>query len=362
MARLIAARLGTAALVLLAAVTVTFLAVYAAPGNTVDLILGEDQDNQQLRNEIIALWGLDRPILVQYVTYITGLFQGDLGISYILRKPVTDILGEQILSTVQLTAAAVALAAVLSVTISLLTSGRRGFARRIASGIELVLLSIPSFWLGIVALAIFSFQLGWFSVAGSSGLKSLVLPAAALALPIAGLLTQVLREGLDRALREPFTITARSRGISPLAVRTRHGLRHASLPGLQLAGIIVGSLLGGTVIVEQVFGRPGLGRITVDAVYGKDLPVVLGVALVAAATFVLVSTVVDVLSLLIDPRLRVPSSSGTRRLLRNRRFAGPSRESALAATAPSSDSSDSPDSSPRELSLVGTSDLNGGAR
>ncbi|PWD52483.1 ABC transporter permease [Serinibacter arcticus] len=303
------ARLGTAAVVLLAAVTVTFLAVYAAPGHTVDLILGENRDDQQLRAEIIALWGLDRPLLVQYSLYVTGLFRGDLGTSYLLRAPVSEVLGAQLGSTVALTFSAFALAVVIALTLALLTSGRVGPVRRIASGLELVLLSIPSFWIGIVLLAVFSFQLGWFSVAGGAGWRSLALPALALALPIAGLLSQVLREGLDRALREPFALTARSRGVSPLSVRTRHGLRHASLPGLQIAGIVVGSLLGGTVIVEQVFGRPGLGGITVDAVYGKDLPVVLGVALVAAATFVAVSTLVDLLTLAIDPRLR----SGARR-------------------------------------------------
>lgn len=304
MLRLVLARLGTAAVVLLAAVTVTFLAVYAAPGQTVDLILGEDRENAQLRAEIVALWGLDRPLLAQYALYLGGLLRGDLGTSYLLRLPVSDVIGEQLGATVALTFTAFAIAVVLAVTLALLTSGRAGVVRRLASGLELVLLSIPAFWIGIVLLAVLSFQLGWFPVSGGSGWRSSALPALALALPITGLLSQVLREGLDRAGAEPFALTARSRGVSPIAVRTRHGLRHASLPGLQIAGIVVGSLLGGTVIVEQVFGRPGLGGITVDAVYGKDLPVVLGVALVAAATFVAVSTIVDLLALLIDPRLR----------------------------------------------------------
>lgn len=326
MLRLVLARLATAAVVLLAAVTVTFLAVYASPGQTVDLILGENREDAQLRAEIVALWGLDRPLLVQYSLYLAGLLRGDLGTSYLLRLPVSDVIGEQLGATVTLTFAAFAIAVLLAVTLALLTSGRAGVVRRVASGLELVLLSIPSFWIGIVLLAVFSFQLGWFPVSGGAGWQSLALPAFALALPITGLLSQVLREGLDRAGAQPFALTARSRGVSPLAVRTRHGLRHASLPGLQIAGIVVGSLLGGTVIVEQVFGRPGLGGITVDAVYGKDLPVVLGVALVAAATFVAVSTIVDLLALLIDPRLR----SGAAR----RRGATATAGAELAAAAP----------------------------
>lgn len=304
MIRQIVARLAVAVVVLLVAVTVTFLAVYASPGSTVDLLLGENQDDPQLRAELVALLGLDRPVLVQYASYVAGLAQGDLGTSYALRRPVADVLGEQVGSTVALTAAAVGVAVVLSVSVALLTSGRGSRARHLASGVELVLLSVPSFWLGILALAVFSFQLRWFPVAGDDGWRSLVLPAVSLGLPIAGLLTQVLRQGLDRALEEPFAVTARARGLTAGAVRRRHALRHAALPGMTLAGVVVGSLLGGTVIVEQVFGRPGLGRITVDAVYAKDLPVVLGVALFAAAVFVAVSTVVDLLALLVDPRLR----------------------------------------------------------
>lgn len=319
MIRQITARLGAAVLVLLAAVTVTFVAMYAAPGSTIDLLLGENQDDPQLRAEVTTLWGLDRPLLVQYVAYVSGLFRGDLGTSYALRRPVTQVLGDQLGSTVALTAVAMVAAIALAVAVALATSGRGTAVRRIASGTELVLLSVPSFWIGILSLAVFSFQLRWFPVAGDEGWRSLVLPAASLALPIAGLLTQVLRQGLDRALEEPFAITARARGVSAGAVRRRHGLRHAALPGMTLAGVIVGSLLGGTVIVEQVFGRPGLGRITVDAVYAKDLPVVLGVGLFAAAVFVLVSTVVDLLALAVDPRLRRP------RAVRGSRSTGPAK-------------------------------------
>lgn len=333
MLRLVLTRLSTSAIVLLAAVTATFLAVYASPGHTVDLLLGEDRGNERLRAEVTALWGLDRPLLVQYAAYVLGLLRGDLGTSYQLRRPVVDVLGEQLGSTVLLTFTAFGLAVAIALTVAVLTSGRGGIVRRIASGAELVLLSIPSFWIGIVLLAVFAFQLGWFSVSGGNGWRSLALPALALAIPIAGLLSQVLREGLDRALHEPFALTARSRGLSQLQVRSRHALRHASLPGLQIAGIVVGSLLGGAVIVEQVFGRPGLGGITVEAVYAKDLPVVLGVGLVAAATFVIVSTAVDLLSLVLDPRLRVASG-------RSRRAARPAPTATtavvVAGSAPSS--------------------------
>lgn len=306
MAKAVASRVLIGLGVLWAAITVTFLAVHAAPGNTIDVLLGENADDPQLRAEIIALFGLDRPIVIQYVDYLAGVLRGDLGISYTLRRPVADIIGEQVGATFRLTLTAFVAAAVIAVVVAVATSGRSKLPRRISSGLELVLLSVPPFWLGILGLALFSFQLRWFPVAGDDGWRSLVLPAASLALPIAAILAQVLREGLDRALEQPFALTARARGLTDGAVRARHGLRHAALPGLALAGVIVGSLLGGAVIIEEVFGRPGVGRVTVEAVFTKDLPVVLGVGLFAAAVFVLVSTLVDLLALAVDPRLRSP--------------------------------------------------------
>lgn len=249
-------------------------------------------------------WGLDRPLLVQYASYLGGLLRGDLGTSYQLNTPVTDLIAGQLGPTVTLTLSAAVVAVVLAVVVGVGTAGRGRLIGRISSVIELVLVSIPPFWLGIVALAVFSFQLRWFPVAGDDGWRSLVLPTLALALPIAGVLTQVLREGIDRALEEPFAITARARGLSPAAVRARHGLRHGLLPSMTLAGMIVGSLLGGTVIIEQVFGRPGLGALTVDAVFAKDLPVILGVGLLSAFVYIVVSTLVDLLYLVVDPRLR----------------------------------------------------------
>jgi peptide/nickel transport system permease protein len=141
-------------------------------------------------------------------------------------------------------------------------------------------------------------------VAGDRGFAALVLPAVTLALPTAGVLTQVLREGLDRALEEPFAVTARSRGLRESAVLVRHALRHALLPAVTLTGWLFGILLGGAVIIEQVFGRPGLGQVTLQAVNTKDMPVVLAVVVLSAAVYVVLNTAADLAYLLIDPRLR----------------------------------------------------------
>lgn len=297
-------RVLTALVVLWAAVTVTFFALHAAPGTALDVILGDLRDDPQLRVETAARWGFDRPLLAQYLDYLGGVVRGDLGVSYQTHVPVTDLIGGQLGPTVALTGTAATAALLLAGVIGVLTAGHGRITGRVASAVELVLVSVPPFWLGIVGLAVFSFHLRLLPVAGAEGWRSLVLPALTLALPIAAILAQVLREGINRALEEPFAVTARARGLSPSAVRVHHALRHGVLPSMTLAGTIVGGLLGGTVIIEQVFGRPGLGDLTVQAVYAQDLPVVLGVGLLSALVYVVVSTVVDLLYLVIDPRLR----------------------------------------------------------
>lgn len=301
---LVAKRVLGAVFVLWVAVTITFVAVQATPGDTVSLLLGENRDDPVLRAETIRRWGLDQPLWVQYLTYLTRIPTGDLGISYTLRRPVADLIAAGMVPTFQLTAVAALAAVLIAVLAATLTTAHVPGLRKLFGTLELVLLSAPPFWLAIVLLWGFSFQLGWFSIVDQNSWQALVLPAAALALPIGAYLTQVLVEGINAAMAQPFVTTARSRGISYFAARARHVLRHAALPAIPLLGLIVGSLLGGAVIVEQVFGRPGLGQLAVDAVTVKDIPLILGVSLVTTAAFVLVSTVADVVNLSLDPRTR----------------------------------------------------------
>jgi peptide/nickel transport system permease protein len=298
-------RLGTGLVVLWAAATAAYLALLAAPGDTVDAIVGDGADTPQIRSEIITEWGLDRPPVVQYLDYLRRLAGGDLGRSYLLHRPVVEVIGEQLTPTLTLAVAAAGLGVLLALALAAATAGNsRPWLRRASSGAELLLVSTPTFLIGIVLLTFFSFRLGFFPVAGDQGFAALVLPAVTLALPVAGLLAQVLRDALDRALDEPFVLTARSRGLRERAVLLRHALRHALLPAVTLAGWLFGILLGGAVIVEQVFGRPGLGQVTLAAVTGKDMPVVLAVVTLSAAVYVVVNTAADLAYLLIDPRLR----------------------------------------------------------
>lgn len=289
--------------VLWGAATLAFVAFRIIPGDPVDVMLGpQAQVSDAVKDGIRRELGLDRPVFEQYGAFLGRLLRGDLGESYQLRQPVTEVIGRQLGPTLQLSALALVIAVLLALASALLVRGRTG--RALASGIELVVLSSPVFWTGLVLLSVFSFQLGWFPVSGARDAAALVLPAVTLALPVAALLSQVLRDGVESAEREPFLTTVRARGATPLRESVHHTLRHASVGGVTLAAYLVGSLLGGAVLVETVFARPGIGRVTLTAITDRDLPVITGVILLSALVFVVVNTVVDLVVPVLDPRLR----------------------------------------------------------
>lgn len=289
--------------VLWGAATLAFVAFRIIPGDPVDVMLGpQAQVSDAVKDGIRRELGLDRPVFEQYGAFLGRLLRGDLGESYQLRQPVAEVIGRQLGPTLQLSALALVIAVLLALASTLLVRGRTG--RALASGIELVVLSSPVFWTGLVLLSVFSFQLGWFPVSGARDAAALVLPAVTLALPVAALLSQVLRDGVESAEREPFLTTVRARGATPLRESVHHTLRHASVGGVTLAAYLVGSLLGGAVLVETVFARPGIGRVTLTAITDRDLPVITGVILLSALVFVVVNTVVDLVVPVLDPRLR----------------------------------------------------------
>jgi peptide/nickel transport system permease protein len=290
--------------VLWGAATLAFLAFRVIPGDPVSVMLGpQAQVSDAVKDGIRAELGLDRPPFEQYLAYLGDLVRGDLGESYQLRMPVVEVIGRQLGATVQLSLLALAIAVVLALAVALFA--RRGAARAVAAGVELVILSSPVFWIGLVLLSVFAFGLGWFPVSGARNPATLVLPAVTLALPVAALLGQVLRDGLVQAERMPFAETVRARGAGPVWFTTRHGRRHGAAGAVTLAAYLTGSVLGGAVLVETVFARPGLGRVTLAAISDRDLPVITGIILLSAIVFVVVNVVVELLHPLIDPRVRV---------------------------------------------------------
>jgi peptide/nickel transport system permease protein len=290
--------------VLWGAATLVFISVQLLPGNPARAIAGgvASYASPQVLVTIAHQYGLDRPLPVQYLVYLGHLARGQLGVSYQLGKPVATLIGSALGPTAVLALGSAVLGFALALVVALSTAARPR-ARAFARVLELTSVSMPSFWVGILLLAAFSFRLHAFPVNGG-GLRGLVLPWITLALPIAALLSNVARDGLERALDQPFALTVRSRGVSEWRLRRRHALRHAIMPVLTLSGWTLGELLGGVVVVEAVFARAGIGELLVDAVTGRDFPLIEGIVLTTALAFVLINTAIELLYRVIDPRLR----------------------------------------------------------
>jgi peptide/nickel transport system permease protein len=302
-ARWLLGRIGGLLVVVWGAATIGFIALTFIPGDPVDVMLGvQAQVSDEVKQQIRLDWGLDLPPIDRYFQYLGNLATGDLGTSYQLRQPVAEVIGSQLGATVALTSLALVFALVVAGTAALLARGPR--SKRIISLLELGIVSSPTFWTGLVLIAVFAFWLRWFPIVETGTFRSLVLPAVALALPVGGIIAQVLRSGLDAAAAQPFAVSALARGINHRRLLARHTLRHATADSLTLTGYLVGSLAGGAVLIETVFARPGLGRVTLRAIIDRDLPVVLGIIVLAAVVFAVLTIIVDALYLLIDPRLR----------------------------------------------------------
>ncbi len=296
------ARILGLAVVIWGAITLAFFALKLVPGDPVDVMLGpHSQVGPEERALIRTDLGLDGPLWQQYVTYLGRVLRGDLGMSYQLRKPVVEVIGAQLGATIQLTIASLLFAAVF-LALGLFIA-RTPSLRGLLGIVELVAVSAPVFWTGLMLLAVFSFGLNWFPVSGSQGLPSLILPALTIAIPVSAVIGQVLRRGIETAEEHPFVETVRARGVGPTRLLTHHTLRHATNGTLALGAYVAGSLVGGAVLVESIFGRSGIGRVALTAILARDLPVVLGVVLLVAFVFVVINAIVDAASGLIDPRL-----------------------------------------------------------
>lgn len=301
-------KVAAAVAVVVAAASATFFAQLAVPGDraTALMNLQTGQDKKWTAQELAPLnakYGFDDPIVVQYLHYVTGLFRGDLGTSYTQKRPVAEVIGGQLLPSVTLTVAALAVAWLLALGVTLLTVKRGRILSSLGSAWEALTASLPHYWVGVVLLVVFAVQLRVFPIIGGTSAWGTVLPVLTLAIPLAGFLGQVTRDEFTQVLEQPFVTTARTRGMSDLGVRLRHVLRHAVLPAITLSGWALGALISGAVIAENIFGRPGIGQVLVTAVNTRDLPTVSGIVLVVAAVYVVANLLVDLAYAVVDPRL-----------------------------------------------------------
>ncbi|TQL47765.1 peptide/nickel transport system permease protein [Homoserinimonas aerilata] len=300
------ARVGGGVFVLWAVATLIFFGLRMIPGDPAQALLGGPGSNasQEALDQVRRDYGLDQPVMVQYLVMLGRLATGQFGTSYSLKVGVAELIGEQFWGTLLLTVLSLTLAWLLALGLATWASrgGRAG--RMVGSGMEIVAAAVPHFWLASLFILLFSTTLHWLPPISVPGPLGLVLPVFTLAIPLAGFLGQVMRESLADALESPFALSARARGESETGVRWRHAIRHAALPGISLSGWAFGSLLSGAVVVETIFARPGLGRTLLNAVALRDIPVVTGVALVSALAFIVVTTATDAIDRIADPRLR----------------------------------------------------------
>ena len=288
---------------LLGALTLVFLLIHLIPGDPVDVMLGETAataDKEALRESL----GLNRPLAVQYRTFMFDLAAGDLGRSLYERASVTEIVRARFPATLELALCAMIAAIAISFPLAVLAAVRRGsWIDRSALTFSLFGLSMPNFWLGPLLMIIFSIQLGWTPVSGRGGLGHLVLPAFTLGLGMAAILIRILRASLLRAMNEEYVQTARAKGLSEQRVWLKHTLRNALLSVITIMSLQFGSLLTGSLITETIFSWPGIGRLTVQAIQTRDYPLVQGCVLVIAVSYILVNFLTDLAYRLVDPRI-----------------------------------------------------------
>ena len=298
--------------------TISFVILYLVPGDPVEIMLGgaggvSTATPQQIA-AIRAQYGFNQPVIVQYFDRLGSAVRGDFGHSIETGAPVLTTIANAAVPTLQLTAAGGALAIVFGVLVAIVATGaRRGITRQFLLSLPSIGVSVPTFWVGLILLALFSFHWHWLPAFGDTGWKTLILPAITIAIPPGSLIAQVLAKSLRTTLREPYVRMLRARGASERRVLLRHALHNAAVPTLSLIGVLVGNLLAGAAVVETVFSRNGIGQTAVAAVTAKDIPVVQGVVLFAATAYVLSNLAVDLILPVIDKRIR-PAGGGSREI------------------------------------------------
>ncbi|WP_181781881.1 ABC transporter permease [Pseudonocardia pini] len=301
-------RLGTAIAVLWAAYTVTFVVLYLLPGDPVTTMASGGLDGEPLSqaaiDELKARYGFDQPLIVQYGTRLWAALHGDLGASIQTGRDVRSAIAEALPPTIQIAVGGLLVAVVLGAGLALAaTFTRLRWLRQVLMALPSLAVSLPVFWVGLMLVQIFSFGLHLLPSVGANGFQALILPSITLGLPMGALIAQVLAKSLSTALDEPYVQTARAKGVGRSAIHLRHALQNAAIPALTVLGYVAGNLLAGTVVVETVFTRPGLGRLTVQAVGVQDIPLVQGIVLFASLVFVGVNLVVDLVYPVLDPRI-----------------------------------------------------------
>lgn len=284
--------------------SLVFFFIHLVPGDPVAVMLGDwasPADEALLRAQL----GLDVPIWQQYLTYLTGILQGDLGQSLFYQQPVSELVAERFPYTLQLALMALLVAVLLAFPLGYWAALYAGkWPDGVSMTVSLLGVSIPNFWLGPMLILVFAIGLSWFPVSGATQSFSWVLPSVTLGTALAAILARMLRASLLEVLHEDYIRTAQAKGLPPTRVYAKHALRNALLPVVTILGLQLGTLLGGAVITEVVFDWPGLGQLLVDSIQRRDYPVVQACILIISVAYISVNGLTELVYAWLDPRIR----------------------------------------------------------
>ena len=285
--------------------TVVFVVIQVIPGDPVNLMLAGVPASEEVRANERARLGLDRPVVERYVTFLGKALKGDLGESFRTRQPVGKMIMEQVRPTIELALGGLLVGLLMGLALGILAGIRPNtWVDTTCMTLALVGVSLPSFWIGMMLIYVFGIMLGWVPIVGR-GLPALILPSITVGLYVAGGFARLVRSSIIDAMGQDYIRTARAKGLSRAKVVFKHALRNAMIPPITLLGVQIGVLIGGAVVTENVFARPGLGTMLVDAVLTKDMPLVQALVVYTTAAYLLVNLTVDILYGVIDPRIRL---------------------------------------------------------
>lgn len=291
--------------VLFGVVTLVFFLIHLIPGDPVDIMLGDYAiiaDKNELRHDL----GLDQPLYQQYFRYLSGVLQGDLGISIHSKKPVLDEILERIPASAELMMGSMTIAFLISFPLGILSAIKPyGFIDSFSMLVAFLGVAMPNFWLGPLLIILFAIQLDWLPINERGGLENLILPAITLGTAMAAMLSRMIRSSLIDVLGEDFIQNARAKGLKEHKVIIKHGLRNALIPVITIIGLQIGVLLSGAIITESIFDWPGMGSLLLDGINNRNYPLVQGCILVISTIYVIVNLITDITYAWVDPRVRL---------------------------------------------------------
>lgn len=289
---------------------IVFFIINLAPGDVVAQLTGGDATPEEVA-EIRADLGLDQPIIVRYLKYLSGLVRGDLGKSYLNGRSVFDAYMEKLPATLKLALASIFVSIVISIPLGISSAVHHGSIRDNVGMVAALLgLSMPNFWLGLLLIIAFSLNLGWLPSGGAEGFKSIILPAITVGTGLTAMLTRTTRSSMLDVIRQDYLRMARAKGVPEKVVIRKHALRNALIPVITVIGTQLGSCLGGAILTETVFAWPGVGRLILDAVNSRDIPMVTGCIILKTITISIILLIVDLLYAVVDPRIRAQYAKG----------------------------------------------------